>query len=182
VHAAAASRRSDVVISGPASDAVAVRRTSEVVAELVRESTRSLLIVSFAAYRVPEVVAELIQAADRGVGIDIVLETLAEDGGTLRGQHEPAAAFADLGDRATFWTWPMQRRSAAGGSRAALHAKLLVADSRTAFVGSANLTGRGLADNIEAGVIIRDPEVVRRIARHFAALMQPDEGVLERCS
>jgi hypothetical protein len=37
-----------------------------------------------------------------------------------------------------------------------------------------------LADNIEAGVIIRDPDGVRRTTRHFAARMRPAEGVCER--
>jgi phosphatidylserine/phosphatidylglycerophosphate/cardiolipin synthase-like enzyme len=64
-------------------------------------------------------------------------------------------------------------------SRAALHAEIVAADAATALVSSANLTDRALADNIEVGVILRSPEVVERIVRHFNALMSPQAGVLE---
>ncbi len=41
------------------------------------------------------------------------------------------------------------------GRETAVHAKLLIADSKSAYVGSANLTGRSLASNLELGVILR---------------------------
>ena len=71
------------------------------------------------------------------------------------------------------------RRPAIGASRAALHAKLVAADERVALLGSANLTDKALALNLELGVIIRDPEVVRRMVRHFRSLMRPGVGVLQ---
>jgi phosphatidylserine/phosphatidylglycerophosphate/cardiolipin synthase-like enzyme len=40
------------------------------------------------------------------------------------------------------------------GRETAVHAKLLIADSKSAYVGSANLTGRSLASNLELGVIL----------------------------
>ena len=100
---------------------------------------------------------------------------------------EPAAGTLGPGVRAlllypmqdaTFWTWPAARRPAIGASRAALHAKLVAADQRVALLGSANLADKALALNLELGVIIRDPEVVRRMVRHFRSLMRPGEGVL----
>jgi phosphatidylserine/phosphatidylglycerophosphate/cardiolipin synthase-like enzyme len=66
-----------------------------------------------------------------------------------------------------------------GASRAALHAKLVAADERIALLGSANLTDKALAVNLELGVIIRDPDVVSRIVRHFRSLMEPGAGPLE---
>jgi putative cardiolipin synthase len=61
-----------------------------------------------------------------------------------------------------------------------LHAKLIVADERIALVGSANLTDKALAGNLELGVIIRDPAVANRIDRHFRSFMRPGSGVLQR--
>ncbi len=52
VQADSAARRSDVVISGPASDSTAVRLTSSVISELIHDSRQSLLVVSFAAFGV----------------------------------------------------------------------------------------------------------------------------------
>jgi putative cardiolipin synthase len=73
----------------------------------------------------------------------------------------------------------LARCPAIGTSRAALHAKLVAADERVALLGSANLTDKALALNLELGVIIRDPDVVRRLVRHFRSLMRPGVGLLE---
>jgi phosphatidylserine/phosphatidylglycerophosphate/cardiolipin synthase-like enzyme len=72
-----------------------------------------------------------------------------------------------------------QTRGYANHEATALHAKLMAADEKVAVVGSANLTDRALADNIELGVIIRDPHAVERVVRHFRSLMKPGIGPLE---
>ncbi|HUY47187.1 MAG TPA: DISARM system phospholipase D-like protein DrmC [Streptosporangiaceae bacterium] len=179
VQADAAARRSDVVVSGPASSSVPVRLTSSVISGIIRDCHESLLVVSFAAFGVAEVVTELHRAAERGVRIDLVLEGAEADGGTLRGAVGASAAFEGMGRDATFWTWPAKRRPVVGTSRAALHAKLIAADERVALLGSANLTDKALAHNLELGVLIHDPDVVRRIVRHFQSLMKPGTGPLE---
>lgn len=179
MHAWADARRTDVVVSGPASIAAPVRLTSAVITELIHDARESLLIVSFAAFGVAEVVASLQHAAAHRVRIDLVLEDAEADGGALHGPVGASAAFEAIRRDATFWTWPAWRRPATGNSRAALHAKLVAADERVALLGSANLTDKALAHNLELGVLLRDPDVVRRITRHFHALMAPGEGVLE---
>jgi phosphatidylserine/phosphatidylglycerophosphate/cardiolipin synthase-like enzyme len=179
VHRQHAAQRTDVVISGPTSPSVPVRLTSSVVVEVIRAARRSLLVVSFAAYGVTEVVSELVAAADRGVRIDLVLESSMDDGGALRGPVGAAAAFAQLRDRATFWHWPATRRSAPGTSRPALQAKIVAADERTALISSANLTDRALNHNLEVGVVLRDPSAVRKLIAHFTALMNRQTGPLE---
>jgi putative cardiolipin synthase len=122
--------------------------------------------------RRPEVVRELKAVAQRGVRIDFVLETTADEGGTLRGQVGAVSAFVEIRRDATFWAWPAARRPAVGASRAALHAKLVAADERVALIGSANLTDKALAVNLELGVIIRDRDIVGGMVRHFRALME----------
>ncbi|GAB2961453.1 DISARM system phospholipase D-like protein DrmC [Micromonospora polyrhachis] len=180
LHQQAAAQRTELVISGPTSPSVPVRLTSSVVVGLIRAARDSLLVVSFAAYGVTEVVTELVAAASRGVHIDLVLESSADEGGALRGPSGATTAFAELRDRAVFWHWPAQRRAAAGNPRSALHAKLISADGRAALISSANLTDRALSSNLEAGVVLHDPELVRRLVAHFTALMDPDNGPLER--
>ncbi|GAA1270985.1 hypothetical protein GCM10009677_24790 [Sphaerisporangium rubeum] len=173
VHVTESARRPSVVVSGPTTEAVPVRLTVSAVTEIVRAAKESLLVVSYAAYGVHEVAEELAAAADRGVRVDLVLETAAEEGGTLRGPSS-ADAFRLLTGKATFWTWPPARRP----QGAALHAKLLAADTTTVLLGSANLTTRALMSNIEIGVILRDPATVSRIVTHLRALMRPDVGLL----
>jgi phosphatidylserine/phosphatidylglycerophosphate/cardiolipin synthase-like enzyme len=179
MHARYSARRTEVVISGPATDSVSLRLTSSVITELIRDSQESLLIVSFAAFGVAELVTEQERAIRRGVHIDLVLESTTAHGGTLQGTVEASAAFQTIRDQASFWVWPADRRPVVGTSRAALHAKLLAADERIALVGSANLTDKALASNLELGVIIRDPPVIRRVIQHFRALMTPGTGPLE---
>jgi putative cardiolipin synthase len=180
VHQRAETNRTALVVSGPSSPSVPVRLTSSVVTEIIRSARRSLLVVSFAAYGVPEVISELVAAADRDVHIDLVLEESAESGGTLRGPTGAAAAFASLSRRATFWHWPAQHRPNIGRSRAALHAKVLIADRMVAMISSANLTDRALSTNLEVGVVIHDPRLAERLAAHFAALMDLEIGSLVR--
>ena len=59
----------------------------------------------------------------------------------------------------------------AGKSRASLHAKALVIDRKTVFIGSFNLDPRSKAINTEIGVIVESPE----LARQLTAFM--DDGV-----
>lgn len=61
---------------------------------------------------------------------------------------------------------------AAGKSRAALHAKAMVFDRETAFIGSFNLDPRSGAINTEVGIIIDSPEIAGQLAEFM------DEGVL----
>lgn len=51
----------------------------------------------------------------------------------------------------------------AGRSRASLHAKALVIDGKTVFIGSFNLDPRSTAINTEIGVLIESPEVARQL-------------------
>lgn len=172
---AADSRRVDLVVSGPATAAVPVRYTAQVIAEVIRAAQQRLLVVSFAAYQIPEVVTELRAAADRGVHLDVILESSREDGGSLR--RDARTAFGTLA--ADFWHWPAAHRRTAAG-HASLHAKLIAADNHTALLGSANLTGQALTHNLEIGVVLRNPEVVGRLVAHFRTLMNPEHGVLRR--
>lgn len=56
-----------------------------------------------------------------------------------------------------------------GSKRAALHAKSLVVDRRTLFVGSMNLDPRSLFLNTEIGVILEMPEMARALMQRFEA-------------
>ncbi len=176
VHEDAERRRPRLVVTGPATSAVAVRLTSSVVVDVIRAATDRVLLVSFAAHGVTEVVHELVAAMDRGVAVDLVLESTQEHGGRLRA-GAGTSAFQALADRATFWHWPARNRR---NNMAALHAKVLVADAEVALLTSANFTDRGLADNIEIGVLLSDADEADRLDRHFRALMRPQARCLTR--
>lgn len=165
-----------VVWTGPASYEVPVRATSAVLAEVIDEARKNLVIVSFAAYKVAAVVDALRAAAGRGVNVQLVLESLVESKGKLT--HDAKGAFDALGHVVSFYVWPADLRVSQGLGHAAMHAKCAVADRRIAFVTSANLTGAAMTDNMELGLVVRGGDVPARIANHFDALIAA--GTLRR--
>lgn len=169
-------QRVSVVWTGPASHEVPVRSTGAVLTEVIEEAEESLIVVSFAAYRVASILEALQAAAGRGVDIKLVLESAVESKGKV--SHDAKAAFDALGDTASFYVWPAQLRVSAASDHAAMHAKCAVADHRVAFVTSANLTSAAMTDNMELGLVVHGGDVPRRIANHFEALI--DGGHLRR--
>lgn len=149
-----------VAVSGPMSASVSARLTSGVAVEVIRSAHTSLLIASFAAHGARSVVTEIGRAVDRGVRVDLLLEE----------STHAAAAFTALPDRVHVW-----HRI---GSSGVLHAKLIAADRHTALLGSANLTDRALSDNIELGVVLRDPHLVEPLVDHFRWLLAAENNVM----
>jgi phosphatidylserine/phosphatidylglycerophosphate/cardiolipin synthase-like enzyme len=162
----------DIAWTGPASYLVPVRRTREVLFEVIGAAQASLILVSFAAYKVPAVIERLEQAAARGVDIRLVLETKEDSHGAL--SVDAAAAFTALSGLVTFYVWPADLRPETPSGKVALHAKAALADDHIAFVTSANLTGAAQTDNIELGLVVTGGPVPERLAAHFRTLMSQD--------
>lgn len=98
----------DIVLGGPANPSVPVRLTSSVIYAIIRESSTSLLSLSFAAFGVAEVLPALERETRRGSRTYLVLKTSEEDDGPLH------ATARDL------WaTMPANLRPLIGSSRAA---------------------------------------------------------------
>lgn len=166
----------EVVWTGPAPQGVPARLTSAVIADVAASAKSNLTLLSYAAYKVPTVVDALQAASERGVTVDLVLESEAGSGGKLR--FDARNAFGELAGDARIWEWPAGHRPQLQKGHAVLHAKAVLADEATAFVTSANLTGLGLDENIELGLLVRGGPTPRRIVRYVRGLM--DEGVLVR--
>jgi phosphatidylserine/phosphatidylglycerophosphate/cardiolipin synthase-like enzyme len=65
-----------------------------------------------------------------------------------------------------------------GTKRAVLHAKAVVIDARWTLLTSANFTEAAHERNIEAGVVVDDRELARRVTRQFDQFVEA--GVLRR--
>ncbi|MDH6488715.1 DISARM system phospholipase D-like protein DrmC [Streptomyces sp. SAI-127] len=153
-------RPAQVAVSGPMSASLPARLTSGVAVEVIRSARTSLLVVSFAAHGARNVVAEIGQAVERGVRVDLLLEE----------STQAATAFVALPSEVNVWHRV--------GPSGVLHAKLIVADRHTALLGSANLTDRALSDNIELGVVLRDPSLVEPLVEHFRWLLSPENDIM----
>lgn len=165
---AARVRRSRPVWTGPS--AVGEQRlTAAVLHELLATARERILLVSYAAYTLSELAADLEAAVVRGCQVDVVFDTEEDSAGAYSGpQLRP---FGDVrGIRR--WRWPAEKRAPG----AVLHAKLLVVDCSRVLVGSANLTHRALTANLEAGVLIDDPDVAAAFDAHIRRLI--DEKTL----
>ncbi|AEY93098.1 phosphatidylserine/phosphatidylglycerophosphate/cardiolipin synthase [Streptomyces hygroscopicus subsp. jinggangensis 5008] len=155
------------VWSGPSTPAVPVRATAQVLIEVINGAQHELLAMTYAARPYPALTRALRTAADRGVEMHVVVETLAGSGGLLSGK-EPADAFASV-PGLLLWVWARNPAQQAGSRQ---HAKLAVADRRTLFLGSANLTESAVRRNIEAGVLVTGGEAPRRAAEHIVELQR----------
>lgn len=165
----------ELVWTGPATSVVPARRTEQVLVDLITCAQRRLTMTSFGIFQVPRLVSELEQALDRGVVLRIVLgdRELHSDQEIERQRHELGRL---VSARAALLQWPTERRARDEAGHAGLmHAKVAVADSRVAFLTSANLTEAALERNMELGVLIRGGNLPAAIDRLIDALLESGE-------
>ncbi len=146
------------------------RLTAATLHQLITGAQDRILLVSYAAYTLPEIATDFEAAVQRGCQVDVVFETEEDSAGAYMGPGRPFEQLAGI----TRWRWPADQRAAG----AVLHAKLLIVDGRRALVGSANLTHRALTANLEAGVLITDPDLTGALESHIRGLV--DRGILRR--
>lgn len=63
-----------------------------------------------------------------------------------------------------------------------LHAKVYLFDAEVAIVTSANLTGKGLRENKEIGVVIKDHEVIHYLGKILEDFLDEAEDLEDHCS
>lgn len=175
-------RRRPALLMSPLPVLGEIRRTHTA---QVRRSTGLIYLESqfFRDTRLARVLARRARA-ERGLGLILILPARPDDiafqgnsGRDARYGEYLQAKCVDIlqrafGDR-LFIGSPGQRRAAEQGGRATiygapivyLHAKLSIFDDRAAIVSSANLNGRSLHWDTEAGVMIDDRDQVRDLLR-----------------
>jgi phosphatidylserine/phosphatidylglycerophosphate/cardiolipin synthase-like enzyme len=168
----------DVVWSGPSPPRSALFRSEQTLLDLIRNAERSVLIVTYLAYKVTEVRDALAAALNRGVRVMLVIEPEKSDGGGA--SVDTVDALSAHGDeRIEVYAWPVDKRpTLPGGSRGILHAKCAVADDDVLLVGSANLTAYSLELNMELGLLVTRGDAPRRVKEHFEELVR--RGTLQR--
>jgi phosphatidylserine/phosphatidylglycerophosphate/cardiolipin synthase-like enzyme len=177
-----ADRRVEIAVSGPLSDAVPTRLTHSVAVDVIRAATHGLLITSYAVVGVAEISREIESAADRAVRVDLILETNQHGGGMLHGPGDGRVALRALRFHPDvhLWEWAPAQRRGPGGRRGSMHAKVIAADRRVAYLGSANLTDSAYGENLEVGAVIHDQSAVGRLVDHFDRLRAEGHGPLVR--
>lgn len=171
-------QRIDLVWTGPVMGGVAMRSTDQALLHVITTAQHTLLIVSFAVYKIPAITEALVQAARRGVALRVCVEAPEPSGQTIA--YDTLAALGpEVAQHAAIYLWPHEQRpTGTRGKVAALHAKCAVADGRLLFVSSANLTDYALNLNMELGVLVTGGPQPQTVVTQFDEFIA--HGVLQR--
>lgn len=162
----------ELVWTGPDVGVVPLRRTEQVVLQVIEESSKRLLVVSYAVYNIPRIGEALVRAADRGVVINIVVESPDRNEGK-KAYSSLAALGSSVASRCGVFLWPIEHRLKGASDRPGLlHVKCAVADSRRLFLSSANLTEYAFSINMELGVLITGGSLPTQVQSHFSQMIQ----------
>ena len=179
------SQQIDVVISGP--DVMAMfRDTGVVVRQMFTRAHNSVLAVGFAIHQGRSIFQALAARLDEIERLDVLLcvDIRREIGSTIDAAQilrAYAARFVETewpGTRFPRLYYDPRSLSSESGVRSALHAKCVAVDSTEALVTSANFTEAAQLRNIELGLHVTSPPIVRQIEEHFNSLIR--RGHLER--
>jgi phosphatidylserine/phosphatidylglycerophosphate/cardiolipin synthase-like enzyme len=168
----------ELVWTGPEVGVVPLRRTEQALLQVIDSATRRATVVSYAVYHIPRICDALVRAADRGVSINVIIETPDR----LEGQNTYDTLKAlgpSVAARCGVFLWPLEKREKDdSGKPGILHVKCAVADGRWLFLSSANLTEYAFTLNMELGLLIAGGSLPAQVEGHFDRMIQT--GVLAR--
>lgn len=168
----------ELVWTGPDVGIVPLRRTEQVVLQVIDSASQRLLVVSYAVFNVPRICEALVRAADRGVAIHVVVESPDRIEGQ-RAYSTLAALGPTVAGRCGVYLWPIEGRFKGGaGKPGLLHVKCAAADGRWLFLSSANLTEQAFSINMELGVLITGGTTPAQVEAHFGKMIE--SGTLVR--
>ena len=168
--------QAELVWTGP-SHGISARRTDQALLQVIQSAEKELLLVTFAAYKVPLIVDALKATLERGVRVRFVAESAEESAGKV--SYDAANALGSIAERLQIFIWPRSKRAVdQGGNFGSLHAKCALADRHALLISSANLTDHALALNIEMGVLIHGGLIPHQVYSHFERLMNIQELVV----
>lgn len=161
----------ELIWTGPPNKRFPVRRLDQVLYDLVVKARSRIVLVTFAAHRVPHLCEHLAAAVKRGVHLTLIVESEGESEGQLT--HDAVSAFKNVPTSGTnIYYWPLAKRERnQTGRPGKLHMKCAIIDE-VALIGSANLTDDAFNRNMELGIVIRERSTVKSISEHLAELIQ----------
>jgi hypothetical protein len=148
-----ARQNAELVWTGLATPVVPVRRTEQVLCELIRCAECRLTMTSFGIFQVPRLVEELERSLKRGVALRIVLGD-REAHSDLEIDRQRQQLGHVVAAQATFLHWPPERRPRDDQGHAGLmHVKAAVADAKVAFLNECQPDRGGLGEEHGVGCL-----------------------------
>lgn len=163
--------------TGPDAGVVAFRRTEQAILQVLDSAQQRITLVSYAVYSIPNIRGALVRAAQRGVRINVIVETPDR----IEGQNEYSTLQAlgqDVANCSTVYYWPQEKRRSYGEKFGILHVKCATADGRWLFLSSANLTEYAFSINMELGMLVTGGSLPDQVEANFDRLIAA--GVLEK--
>ena len=149
----------------------------------ITSAREQLVIISPYLLPGPEYLEALVAAAQRGVEILVLTNSLASTDvllvhGAYRKYREPLLrAGIQLYEMSSELHYKLDNWN--GDSKSLLHAKIFVMDRQTLYVGSFNLDRRSILLNTELGLMIHSPQLAAKVADNFSANVQHNAYRLE---
>jgi len=135
--------------------------------DLIASAEREIIIMNpfFSEQIVDRISSPLQSAAERGVSITIITRSLTYDDHNEYNREAIKNLFqnAEIADQTRLYEY-VEDTEDLGGT---FHAKMVLADNTRCYLGTANLTHRGLRDNLELGLIFYDDNIekLRKLIR-----------------
>lgn len=163
-------RAIEIVCTAPTRMGVPVRATFATTLEMVQTAHEEIYLVGYVFTRGARALVEQLAVArrERGVRITLVGNRMQKHLPSLRAIWPAGTPFPTV----------FSRPADQDDDMAALHAKILICDSNTALVTSANFTHHGLHENIEIGIRIESSAVLRLVEFIRAMIVM---GEVEPC-
>jgi len=137
-----------------------IRSIQSVIEEMITGAREEIIIATYTmSGNIQDLFDFLEKSASRGVRITIILNRICEQPREIR---RLLAEFTKKYIQVRVYDFHEEYRD--------LHMKVVVADRQRALVGSANLTWKGMVDNLEMGVVI-EGEVAEKIANVLRTLI-----------
>jgi len=152
VHVACATMQSEapavsLVWTGPVSLPGPTRTTSSVLIDLIDHAQQEIVVVGYTlAPTARSIIEHLAQALERGVQVVMIVDRMEE--------KKQLDALHACWPKKQNWPSLYTRQASISDAKSALHAKVIVVDSRALLATSANLSYHGLAGNIELGLLV----------------------------
>jgi hypothetical protein len=170
----------DVIVSGPDVPGVPVGDTFAAMHSLVHSAKEEVILAGYAIYNGKIIFKSLSEKMDANQNLQVTfLVHIDRKGRDTTIEEDLVAAYAHRfvaenwpGNRLPLMYYDPRGMAMNPSLRSNFHAKCLLVDGREALITSANFTNAGQKKNVEVGVRIKAPILVKRLRTYFLSLVE----------